>query len=155
MEFFVKQSWFIWSVIIWRSICISCFFELVCNTDIVWSWYIIWSVVCIRALCRVIGSWMFTLLVEPMHNYFLNSFSMNMASRLAIMASCWYFLNRLKLFTDQIVIHIQSLLGEDQVVKEIMTRMASWLCGIYFRYVLYEMMLVSLHIHPCSESGVH
>ena len=25
MEFFVKQSWFNWSVIIWRSICISCF----------------------------------------------------------------------------------------------------------------------------------
>ena len=94
-------------------------------------------------------------MVEPMHNYFLNSFSMNMASRLAIMASCWYFLNRLKLFSDQIVIHIQSLLGEDQVVMEIMTRMASWLCGIYFRYVLYEMMLISLHIHPCSESRVH
>ena len=25
LEFFVKQSWFIWSVIIWRSICINCF----------------------------------------------------------------------------------------------------------------------------------
>ena len=63
--------------------------------------------------------------------------------------------NRLKLFLDQIFIHIQLLLGEDQVVMEIMTRMASWLCGINFRYVLYEMMLVSLHIHPCSESGAH
>ena len=67
------------------------FFELVCSTDIVWSCYIIWSVVWFRALCCVIGSWMFTLLVEPMHNYLLNSFSMDMASRLAIMVSCWYF----------------------------------------------------------------
>ena len=64
-------------------------------------------------------------------------------------------LNRLKLFLDQIFIHIQLLLDEDQVVIEIMIRMASWLCGIYFCYDLYEMMLVSLHIHPCSESGVH
>ena len=67
------------------------FFELVCSTDIVWSWYIIWSMVWFRALCCVIGSWMFTILVEPMHNYFLNSFSMNMANHLAIMVSCWYF----------------------------------------------------------------
>ena len=155
MEFFVKQSWFIWSVIIWRSICISCFFELACSTHIVWSWHIIWSVVCYRASCCAIGSWMFTLLVEPMHNYLLNSFSMNMVSRLAIMVSCWYFLNRLEIFLDQIFIHIQLLLGEDQVVMEIMTRMASWVFGIYFCYVLYEMVLVSLHIHPCSESGAH
>ena len=98
---------------------------------------------------------MFTILVEPMHNYFLNSFSMDMVSRLAIMVSCRYFLNRLELFLDQIFIHIQLLLGEDQVVMEIITRMASWSCGIYFRYVLYEMVLVSLHIHPCSESRVH
>ena len=34
------------------------------------------------------GSWMFTLLVEPMHNYLLNSFSIDMASCLAIMDSC-------------------------------------------------------------------
>ena len=67
------------------------FLELVCSTDIVWSWYIIWCVVWFRALCCVNGSWMFTLLVEPMHNYLLNSFSMDMASRLAIMVSCWYF----------------------------------------------------------------
>ena len=131
------------------------FFELVCSTDIVWSWYIIWSVVWFRALCCVIGSWMFMILVEPMHNYFLNSFSMDMANRLVIIASCWYFLNRLKLFSDQIFIHIQLLLGEDQVVTEIMTRMASWLCGIYFRYVLYERVLIFLHTHPCSESRVH
>ena len=65
------------------------------------------------------------------------------------------FLNRLKLFLDQIFIHIQSLLGEDQVVMKIMIRMASWLLGIHFCFVLYEMMLVFLHIHPCSESGVH
>ena len=91
---------------------------------------------------------MFTILVEPMHNYLLNSFSMDMVSRLAIMVPCRYFLNRLKLFLDQVFIHIQLLLGEDQVVMEIMTRMASWLYGIYFRYVLYEMVLVSLHIHP-------
>ena len=64
-------------------------------------------------------------------------------------------LNRLKLFLDQIFIHIQLLLGEDQVVMEIMTRMASWLFGIHFCFVLYEMMLVPLHIHPCSESGAH
>ena len=64
-------------------------------------------------------------------------------------------LNRLEIFLDQIFIHIQLLLGEDQVVMEIMTRMASWLCGFYFRYVLYERVLVSLHIHPCSESGAH
>ena len=62
-----------------------------------------------------------------MHNYLLNSFSMDMASRLAIKVSCRYFLNRLELFLDQIFIHIQLLLGEDQVVMEIMTRMASWL----------------------------
>ena len=67
------------------------FFELVCSTDIVWSWYIIWSVVWFRALCCVIGSWMFMILVEPLHNYLLNSFSMDMASRLAIMVTCWYF----------------------------------------------------------------
>ena len=29
-----------------------------------------------------------TLLVEPIHNYLLNSFSMDMVSRLAIMGSC-------------------------------------------------------------------
>ena len=155
MEFFVKQSWFNWSVIIWRSICISCFSKLVCSTDIVWSWYIIWSVVWFRALCCVIGLWMFMILVKPMQNYLLNSFSMDMANRLVIMASCCYFLNRLKLFSDQIFIHIQLLLGEDQVVMKIMTRMASWLCGIYFCYVLYEMMLISLHIHPCLKSRVH
>ena len=34
------------------------------------------------------GSWMFTILVEPMNNYFLNSFSMDMVSRLAIMVTC-------------------------------------------------------------------
>jgi hypothetical protein len=39
-------------------------------------------------------------------------------------------LNRLKIFLDQVFIHIQLLLGEDQAVMEIMTRMASWLCGI-------------------------
>ena len=65
------------------------------------------------------------------------------------------FLNRLKLFLDQIFIHIQLLLGEDQVVMEIVIRMASWLLGIHYCYVLYEMVLVSLHIHPCSESGAH
>ena len=83
--------------------------------------------VCYRTLCCVIGSWMCTILVEPMHNYLLNSFSMDMASRSAIMVSCRYFLNRLEIFLDQIFIHIQLLLGEDQVVMEIMTRMASWL----------------------------
>ena len=64
-------------------------------------------------------------------------------------------LNRLEIFLDQIFIHIQLLLGEDQVVMEIMTRMASWVFGIYVCYVLYEMVLVSLHIHPCSESEAH
>ena len=34
------------------------------------------------------GSWRFMILVEPMHNYLLNSFSMDMVSRLAIMVSC-------------------------------------------------------------------
>ena len=56
-------------------------------------------------------------------------------------------LNRLKIFLEQIFIHIQLLLGEDQVVMKIMTRMASWVFGIYFCYVLYEMALFSLHIH--------
>ena len=64
-------------------------------------------------------------------------------------------LNRLEIFLDQIFIHIQLLFGEDQVVMEIMTRMASWVFGIYFCNVLYEMVLVSLHIHPCSESEAH
>ena len=82
---------------------------------------------CYRALRCVIGSWMYTILVEPMYNYLLNSFSMDMASRLAIMVSCRYFLNRSELYLDQIFIHIQLLLGEDLVVMEIMTRMASWL----------------------------
>ena len=36
-------------------------------------------------------------------------------------------LNRLEIFLDQIFIHIQLLLDEDQVVMEILTRMASWL----------------------------
>ena len=64
-------------------------------------------------------------------------------------------LNRLKLCLDQVFIHIQLLLGEDQVVMEIMTRMASWLCGIIIFIISCPRWCLSLCIFIHAQRVEH